>query len=352
VENRVGTMNLIAGSWRGDGGFVALVAVVLTIVGCAEPPYLGRFNYSAMEAGNGISIAAGGTFPPDQSLTGRAALARRDGAGWQVTDLGEIGGLTGIAFNGRRWVAVGGEFGNERWGDGSIREFGTVVISDDGVTWREALTAPPENLLNVVTDGSRFVATAFGSEYVYYSDDGDLWRRIYVGNRLGSEARYAAGRFMAYGNGPSIMESLDGETWTESYVGVANVRVIRPHGNLARGFGASCVQCDPESVQPRALTLTESGEWVVAAEPGLSSPYDVVFPEGTAVATTFEGLMFAVDDADGRQWEPIGVFDSSWDSLHAGGSDVFLLGFGIRVSRDGGRTWALEVTDTDGLGGP
>lgn len=220
------------------------------------------------------------------------------------------------------------------------------------MTWREALTAPPENLRRVVTDGTRFVATSFGSEYVYDSDDGDLWRRIYVGNRLGSKARYAAGRFMAYGNGPSIMESFDGETWTESYASVANVRVIRPHGNLARGFGASCVQCDPESVQPRALTLTESGEWVVAAELGLPSPRDVVFPDGTGVAATFDGLMFAVDDADGREWERIGVIDPVWDDLHAEGSDVFLLGFGIRVSRDGGRTWAQEVTDTDGLGGP
>lgn len=110
---------------------VAIAALVVAPVGCAEPPYLGRFDYSAMESGDGIRIAAGGTFPGDQSLTGRAVLARRDGAGWQVTDLGEIGALTGIAFNGQRWVAV---VARTATNDGATEAFASSAPSSSRMT--------------------------------------------------------------------------------------------------------------------------------------------------------------------------------------------------------------------------
>ena len=71
------------------------------------------------------------------------------------------------------------------------------------------------------------------------------------------------------------------------------------------------------------------------------------------MATTANGLMVAIDDADGRQWEVVEDHRSDWWlELHAQGADVFELGFGIWVSRDGGFTWAQEVTATEGLGQP
>jgi hypothetical protein len=199
-------------------------------------------------------------------------------------------------------------------------------------------------------DGSHFVATAFLSSSLFYSEDGDYWRRIYVGNALGSDATYAAGKFMVFDAGPEIAESIDGQSWSMRKLDVGTIRSIYPRGGGAIGVGASCLPCEaPRIEKTQVLRLNEAGDWSITAEAGLPAAFAVAVAQNTIVVAAEDGMYVAVDDADGLQWQRTDVLQGFYAALFARGLDVFSLDFGIRVSRDGGFTWTREVTQSDGL---
>ncbi len=87
-----------------------------------------------------------------------------------VVQLGISRTLKGIAFHNtlKRWVAVGHE--------------GIIFISDDaGTTWEEVQSETKEDLLKVAFNGKRFVAVGTHG-VILSSKDGKLWKKVQVNN--------------------------------------------------------------------------------------------------------------------------------------------------------------------------
>jgi len=87
-----------------------------------------------------------------------------------VVKLGINKTLKGIAFSEelKRWVAVGHE--------------GIIFISDDaGSTWQEVVSETKEDLLNVAFNGKRFVAVGTHG-MILTSKDGSYWKKVQVNN--------------------------------------------------------------------------------------------------------------------------------------------------------------------------
>ena len=112
----------------------------------------------------------------------RAILHSPDGISWTVAEryFSDRDELDAVAWNGTRFVAVGG-----CW---ATHECGTIVHSSDGTTWMEVPGGARRHpLFDVVWDGERFVAVGFansvkqpdgsfvGELSIYHSPDGITW---------------------------------------------------------------------------------------------------------------------------------------------------------------------------------
>ena len=119
----------------------------------------------------------------------------------EVTHGADVNTLYGVAWNGTRYVAVGGG--------------GTVVHSTDGINWTGASeSATSSTLLDVTWSGSRFVAVGAAGAIVY-SSDGDSWTA--ATNSATSEwlqdVTWAGSQFVAVGAAGTIVHSSDGSSW-------------------------------------------------------------------------------------------------------------------------------------------
>ena len=114
--------------------------------------------------------------------------------------------LRAIIYGKNRFVAVG--------------PYGTVVTSDDGISWESQKSGGTLDLSAVACNETTFVALgrdlAKLTNYVLYSDDGITWIPVKLnsgaGNRF-SAVTYGAGRFVAVGCLDQVLTSTDGKTW-------------------------------------------------------------------------------------------------------------------------------------------
>ena len=135
------------------------------------------------------------------------------GITWRAVDTGMSGNLYGVAWSGRRFVAVGD----------------TIVRSDDGITWQpvasgidKILVGHDDVLRGVTWNGERFVAVGQNG-IIAYSVDGITWSAAEsgtTGHLLG--VAWSGERFVAVGYTPSergrstmtTVHSGDGISWT------------------------------------------------------------------------------------------------------------------------------------------
>ena len=150
-----------------------------------------------------------------------------DGATWTVDPVAAAGFLYGVAWNGTHFVAVGSRVEIDPMASGGYREIsGMVMRSTDGTTWTEPSMVDGTNALRGVTWGDgRFVAVGSGSGgsagfvgKIVHSADGATWTAasgVSVGGLLNGVA-WGGGRFVAVGSNSTrpIHHSADGAAWT------------------------------------------------------------------------------------------------------------------------------------------
>jgi photosystem II stability/assembly factor-like uncharacterized protein len=115
--------------------------------------------------------------------------------------------LTDVVFSGAQFVAVGSS--------------STVLTSVDGIAWVRQAFAAGINLTGVAYNGTRYVASGYRLPgpadvgLVAYSGDGVAWTTVNIptGSARFFSVAYGAGRFVAVGEAGSIYSSTDGSTW-------------------------------------------------------------------------------------------------------------------------------------------
>lgn len=141
-------------------------------------------GYTSAIAWGGAQFVAIGAYRQTRSPL---ILTSPDGVTWTERtspDSSQRGGLTDVAWSGRRFVAVG---------------FSTILTSLDGVAWSTQV-APGSGLQTIAWGGSQFVILGYG---VFTSPDGITWtRRPARGEFLhgSSGVAWSGTRFVAVGS--------------------------------------------------------------------------------------------------------------------------------------------------------
>lgn len=288
-----------------------------------------RASDAAAASGGGLYVAVG---------YGGRRMSSRDGVTWEnVEQWADAGGddsnnLMSVAFGKGRFVAVGG--------GGWTRETqaGHVLVSSDGVTWKEVAKA--SNRINPVVFGEgRFVAGTSDKALVL-SDDGVAWRRgakidypggafwfrsgaagngrfVFTGNSTPSQKEcwcassrdgesiehfstdfpllravaFGAGRFVLTGRDGLRMSSVDGKTWEhQASEPGEDLRTIVWTGKEFCTAGGNFVFTSPDGVA-----------WTKRAH--RSPPLLMWGDERIMIGTTWPGRMHSSTDG-GIRWTP------------------------------------------------
>ena len=153
-------------------------------------------------------------------------LISQAGAAWYQQPSPANLTLTGIAFGGTTFVAVGL---NASSGP-------AILTSNDGSNWSPATgSLGSKGLLAVTYGGGQFVAVGYGGA-VLTSRDGSNWmpQSSGVGNTLNSVAYgviNGVGGFVAVGSSGGIFTSTDGVTWTSEISGTPYALAGVAYGN-------------------------------------------------------------------------------------------------------------------------
>jgi hypothetical protein len=111
-------------------------------------PALTSSSLRAVTFGNGVFVAPG---------FGGTLVSSRDSRVWIQHSSGTSNRLSGIGFGNNRFVAVGG---------------GAVLLSEDGTSWRNARSVPPNLFLSAVTYGGKRITSL-----IMTSPDGLVWTK-------------------------------------------------------------------------------------------------------------------------------------------------------------------------------
>ena len=151
-----------------------------------------------------------------------------DGAAWTASDSGTDAFLSGVASDGRRFVAVGSD--------------GTIVHSTDGVAWTASDSGTDAFLSGVASDGTRFVAVGSNGTIVH-STDGAAWTASDSGTDASLHGVASDGtRFVAVGSNGTILYSSDGAPATGFLAlarGNGSAFPRPPDAETEAGFGAA-----------------------------------------------------------------------------------------------------------------
>lgn len=182
----------------------------------------GSKNYSIDAIGhNGQMFVALG----EGSGSQKVACTSTDGINWSVKNATANLKASKIVWNGKNFVAVGGD-----------RGVGRIWVSADGVNWRTTYEDKYLNLFGDIASGQdKFIALKSGTwsgdsrQHVYISSDGTKWSRIKTNLPVTFElVRWCNDSFLAfasdYGSGTwkrYILTSRDGVNWTQLPVKLA-----------------------------------------------------------------------------------------------------------------------------------
>ena len=181
--------------------------------------------------------------------------------GWRAQRSATVVDLRGVAWTGRRFVAVGDE--------------GTVIDSADGLRWHVVTSAMPCALLGVARAGRRLVAVG-GDGAVLSSQNGHRWRRV---PRFTSADLYAVtfGRrgFVAVGTGGVAFWSPDGRRW------VADRRVTSLNLHAVAWTGSAYLAGGDLGV---LMSSRDGRRWHLVRFPGFHAVRTFATGAGTVVA--------------------------------------------------------------------
>lgn len=155
-------------------------------------------------AWNGTQYAAVGT---DSNLSGQVWTSY-DGLNWVFRTGAEQ--LNDIVWNGFLFVAVGYN--------------GRVLTSADGTDWSFNNVGSNVQLSGIAWDGSRFMAVSNSADFAFSSTDGVSWI-VHPNSIRPTDLLWTGTRFIA-SSGPRIWTSPDGSTWTQENHGGVNSLIL------------------------------------------------------------------------------------------------------------------------------
>lgn len=165
---------------------------------------------------------------------------------WVTRSVGIPSGITAVAWNGTKYLAVtdtgkaisstdgmtwnttspaSGAGGNDVvWGNGlfvSVGTWGSIKTSSDGVTWTSRSSCNcTDELTSVAWSGSQFVAAGEGGR-IYTSADGGYWSQQYSGVTTDTFWDVASSPAVSVAVGGVVRYSADGVTWNTPTFDVA-----------------------------------------------------------------------------------------------------------------------------------
>jgi len=242
--------------------------------------------------------------------------------------------LNGIAWNGNRYVAVGGV-------NISNRSAHVILSSSDGRNWDKVKNGDGTPLNAVASNSSLFVAV--GRQVVMRSEDGQNWTRLdtpLAGNY--TDIFWDGSRFIVVGDGGKIMTSVNGEQWVDvesALIDENNLNSIAWDGNLY------VVAADNGNV----YTSTDLTDWYRAGVSGsTSSNVEVMWSNAISafvlLVTGAEGPAIYTS-SDGDTWKSSSpVNQPAFYALAENSSSVLAMGEnGEAFTSTDGRFWEQPV---------
>ncbi|MBL8678921.1 MAG: hypothetical protein JNK05_07130 [Myxococcales bacterium] len=210
---------------------------------------LDRTIFSGIESASGRVVA----------IANQSQLTTDLGARWTMsTPLGFVGHIRATGVIGttqRRFVAAGGENG---------ATVGSVMLSDDGMTWRRPATIAPECGQGVVADGIGSGGDGAGIAVITHEsglvctsrDNGQTWTTARAdGISFEGTVIHTGTEFVTWGRSMTMglvhLRSTDGARWTATATSATN----------ADGSRATTPRINAAARSPSGTFVTVHGEW-------------------------------------------------------------------------------------------
>jgi photosystem II stability/assembly factor-like uncharacterized protein len=273
---------------------------------------------------------------------------------WHSENLDDSGDLSGVAWSGSRFVAVGGNCtllfffcrgviftspDGMKWTSQNLAsvvwsgsrfvivgDSGTVLTSSDGITWASQDAHITGDLSHVVWLDSRFIAVGGScrlfsflcSDTIFTSPDGITWTSAHTPtNQHLHSVAWSGARFVAVGDSGTIFTSPDGITWlpqssgtTVDLLGVvwSNARfvIVGNRGTIfASSDGITWLPQHPLTTRNLAEIVWSGIRFVVVGSSGTI----LTSPDGSAWASQSSGTSQDLDDIvwSGTRFVIVGV---------------------------------------------
>jgi len=277
------------------------------------PTYLSYYNAIKWSSSHNMWIIVGG----DDYFS----IYSYDGINWTYnisTVFGPISSAnaTSIETNGHMFVAGGDN---------------KICYSYDGITWYESTitypdpTPPNEYIINIIWNGSLWLAGCSGPHSILYSNNGILWYPIPIiqSYKFSGGSCYSIGwngkMFVAGGRGHSqtvLLYSYDGINWNN----IDSSSIFENNCQKIIWDGLKWIAFGNNSSKPSNIAISSDGiHWSTIQTNNLgSSQYDVVFnnirqntitfQRDLMVATTSNGI---IRSYDGINWLPANISNSN-----------------------------------------
>lgn len=318
------TLRAMLATNSGYIGFGAMGIIATTSDGTAwsvtsEPPTRGHF--SDVTYGKGLFVAVGSR-SVNEDLPGinpgriGAVYTSTDSVNWDEQTSGVRGAtLRKIAFGRDRFVAVG--------------PGGTIVYSDDAISWKPATYPASPSFTGVAFGAGRFVAIG---RSVLTSTDGITWQAdtAMAGNDYW-EIRFANGSFFLSTNqqNRAIQRSFDGVNWTNVALANSSPFTDIAFGNglwVAATNGGSVTFEGSNPIANGALQVSTDGlQWAPVRSPASGTPRSVQWIGDRWVAGLSDGNVLV--STDGRSWRvEERPTETSIESIAFGGGHAVAVG--------------------------
>lgn len=238
-------------------------------------------------------------------------MSSTDGINWTAIPVGPDYNYRDILYDGSKWVALAWsrpDGGNER-----------IQTSTDGVTWSGdaviTTTQSGGNWSSIAYDGTRYVAVGgyYGGNpapgLIGYSTDAVNWTlATYTGNWLQSVV-YADGQFVAVGISGACATSSDGVTWTQ--------RTAPSNSWASVAYGNDVWVAVSYNGTTRAMTSSDGVTWTLAPQYSVFE-YDwqsITYGDGKFVAVSNNGSQRVMWSTNGTSWIAQTIPSKVWYSI-------------------------------------
>ncbi len=282
-------------------------------------------------------------------------MTSTDGSSWQPVTTTAKGSLMGVAWSGTQFVAVGRQ--------------GLILTSTDGLVWTSRTSGVKLTLRDIIWTGTQFVAVGGEGEYwrtglssqlnesvILTSPNGTTWtRRILPSNSSLDSIAFDGTNFVAVGNAyydsatfnriSTALTSSDGVTWSlGGQTGSANITHIATNGSRF-------VAVDENG---NAVTSDDKGQtWTTSSTQPLvngSTIYlETVIWTGTQFIAAGEGYVAESEDGDTWSTRPIGTNMSLW-GLGYNGARLICVGDNAIICSTGSATLPLPTLTFESAG--